>query len=205
MKTIHLKSFLKNLLVFLFIGLWVGCRKDPEVVKPLPRNSAEVFMNGKPWNGLSTNGTLYATLTVASSCWAEPLDQSYNRFFGISFYRYYNGPTERNYFQSLSLGAIPLKEGIYELKGNRLKMCRPDTIAAGAFYTGEYDTGGDVYGVLQSEENYIKVLRTNKQTGLVEGEIMATFIRVHGAKDSPYPDTMRFQPSRFYAFLGADQ
>ena len=204
MKAMNPKPFSKNLLLMLFVGLLVGCRKDQEEVKPLLRNSSEVLMNGRPWNGKSANGTLCATLTVASSCWAEPLDAAYRRFFGIRFYRYYESPFERNYFQSLSIGAIPMKEGVYELKGNRLNICRPDTISAGGFYTGEYDTGGDIYSVLQSEKNYVKVLKADKRTGLVEGEIMATFIRDYRQKNSVYPDTMRFQPFPFSAFLGAD-
>ena len=205
MKTIHLKSFLKNLLVFLFIGLWVGCRKDPEVVKPLPRNSAEVFMNGKPWNGLSTNGDTYGILTVAGACTARKAEY-YQNFFSITFNRYYfKGSSERNYFEGLSLGMIPLKTGTYELKGIPFNYCQADTISSGMFHTSEQDAGRDLYHVLQSEKNYVRIIKVNKQTALIEGEFMATFIRVHGAKDSPYPDTMRFQPSRFYAFLGADQ
>lgn len=202
---------MKNRTIGIFVRLLLiltttACQKDEEETIPepvLPRNSATVTMNGKPWNATLSNGTTTYTITSCFSCWAERLDESYKNYFEISFNRYFNfDKTNRYYFEGLSFNAIPLKVGTYELKGSPINSCRPDTIPSSAFYTSEHDVGKDSYHVLQTEKNYLKVANINKETGLIEGEFMATYIRVSKAYDSTYPDTVRFQPSKFSAFIG---
>lgn len=202
---------MKNRTIGIFVRLLLiltttACQKDEEETIPepvLPRNSATVTMNGKPWNATLSNGTTTYTMTSCFSCWAERLDESYKNYFGISLNRYFNfDKTNRYYFEGLSFNAIPLKVGTYELKGRIVNSCRPDTIPASAFSTSEHDVGKDRYYVLQTEKNYLKVANINKETGLIEGEFMATYIRVSKAYDSTYPDTVRFQPSKFSAFIG---
>lgn len=171
----------------------------------LSKNAAEIVMGGKTWN----DDVIKTRTTVYGSCgYIEPivLRDQYKSFFSIYFLRYYtNNSVERNYFEGVSFSAIPLKLGSYLLSGNFANACRPDTIPSGAFHTNEYDVRTNYYVVLQSEKHYLQVTKVDKQTGLVEGAFMATFIRQHGAKDSAYPDTIRFQPSRFSAFIGAEE
>jgi hypothetical protein len=194
----------KWLLWLLFVIFIAACHQDQEDVKPLPRNSAEVMMGGKLWNYTTPKGVKVSTHTIGNSCWSERINDNYKNFFGIAFHRYFiTKDNTRYYFESLSFSAIALRAGNYELTGSPINACRPDTIPAAAFYTSEHDAGKDSYRVLQSEKNYFRVTKVDKQTGLVEGEFMASFIKTFGAKDSTYPDTIRFQPSRFSAFLGA--
>lgn len=187
---------------------FIACQKDEsgEVLKPLPRNSAQVKMEGKSWNQTTSGGIAISTRTDCSSCWAESMDPLYKNFFFLTFYRYYETKQfGRNYFENLSFGAIPLRVGKFELLGKPYGACRPDTIPMAVFFTSEYDAGKDKYEVLKSEKNYIILNKLDKATGLVEGEFAATFIRVHKASDSTYPDTIRFQSSSFTAFVGAKE
>lgn len=186
----------------------IACQKDREEPKPLPRNSAQVTMQGKPWNYTLPNGTPILTQTSCFTCWAERLDTLYKNFFTLAFYHYYEekgtGVFDRNSFETLSLGAIPYRIGKYELLGTRT-ACRPDTIPMARFFTNNYDVGKDMYDVLKSEKHYIEIIKIDKATGYVEGEFMMTFIRTRKGSDSEYPDTLRFQPSRFSAFIGANE
>jgi len=183
----------------------VACKKEEEVPPIVAKNSADILMNGKPWNDtkINTRTNIYDYCGYLDT---SVLKEQYKNFFSIYFLRYHVGKNEeRNYFEGMSFGAIPLKIGTYLLNGNLTSACRPDTIPAGSLHSNEYDVMTNYYVVLQSEKNYFRVNKVDKQTGLVEGEFMATFIRKDSAKGSTYPDTMRIQPSRFSAFIGAQE
>lgn len=206
MKT--LKIVIIALISLVCISLLISCQKKQEDVKALPRNSAQITMEGKPWNYILPNGRPILTQTSCLTCWAERLDTLYKNFLFFSFYRYYEekgtGLFDRNSFESLTFGAIPYKLGKFELLGT-ITACRPDTIPAARFYTNEYDVGKDTYEVLKSEKNYIQLTKIDRATGYIEGEFMMTFIRVRKGSRSEYPDTLRFQPSHFTAFIGANE
>ncbi|TAE39839.1 MAG: hypothetical protein EAZ70_04630 [Runella slithyformis] len=200
----------KWLLWLLFAIFIAACRQDQEEVKPLPRNFSEIMMGGKSWNEKRASGAQSGVWTVMNGfCGIDSsyaAAKQYRNFLSFAFYRYIiTKDNTRYYFESLSFTAIPLRVGNYELTGTTINACRPDTIPGAAFRTSEHDAGKDSYRVLQSEKNYFRVTKVDKQTGLVEGEFMASFIKIFGAKDSTYPDTVRFQPSRFSAFLGAEE
>ena len=196
------------LIGFIFAIMVIACRKDREEPKPLPRNSAQVTMQGKPWNYTLPNGIPILTQTSCITCWAERLDTLYKNFFFLTFYHYYEekgtGVFDRNSFEDLTFGAVPYRIGKFELLG-KITACRPDTIPAARFYTNDYDVGKDMYEVLKSEKHYIELTKIDKATGYVEGEFMMTFIRTRKGNGSDYPDTLRFQPSRFSAFIGANE
>lgn len=206
MKTLKIPTTL--LISWVCISLLIACQKDKEEVKALPRNSAQITMQGKPWNYTLPNGTPILTQTSCSTCWAERLDTLYKNFLFLSFYRYYEekgtGRFDRNNFETLSFGAIPYKLGKFELLGT-ITACRPDTLPTARFYTNEYDVGKDTYEVLKSEKNYIQLTKIDKATGYIEGEFTMTFIRTRKGSKSEYPDTLRFQPSHFSAFIGANE
>ena len=201
----------KNLSWLFFIIILAACHKDQqEEVKPLPRNSAEIIMGGKSWSEKRPSGAQVGVWTIIRGfCGIDSsyaVAKQYSHFLLIDFYRYLiTTENTRYYFESLSFGAIPLRVGSYELTGSPINACRPDTIPSAAFFTSEHDAGKDSYRVLQSEKNYFRVTKVDRQTGLVEGEFMALFIKTFGARDSTYPDTIRLQPSRFSAFLGATE
>lgn len=206
MKAINKSTVL--LITPIWIVLLTACRKDREEAKPLPRNSAQITMEGKPWNYTLPNGTPILTQTSCFTCWAERLDTLYKNFLSLNFYHYYEekgtGVFDRNSFESLSFDAVPYRIGKFELLG-KMPACRPDTIPAARFYTNEYDVGKDMYEVLKSEKHYIELTKIDKATGYIEGEFMMTFIRTRQGSSSDYPDTLRIQPSRFSAFIGANE
>ena len=77
------------LIGFIFTIMVIACRKDREEPKPLPRNSAQVTMQGKPWNYTLPNGIPILTQTSCITCWAERLDTLYKNFFFLTFSHYY--------------------------------------------------------------------------------------------------------------------
>ncbi|MFN3381144.1 MAG: hypothetical protein ACK41O_16925 [Runella zeae] len=188
------------------VVLVLGCRKDTEEEPlPTPRNSAQIVMNGEPWNKVLPNGVAVATRTSCGSCWAERLDPLYKDFFTLGMHRYYDFEDYKKYpFESIVFGAIPLKLGEYVFQEGYRPACRPDTIPQATFYTHEFDAGKDQYTVLPSEKQYFRVTKLDNSTGYIEGEFMMTFIRTRKGSTSTYPDTLRIQPSQFSAFIGAN-
>ncbi|AXE21989.1 hypothetical protein DR864_29430 (plasmid) [Runella rosea] len=196
-----------------FMMSWVcvlcllGCKKETEQdPEPISRNFAQIVMDGKPWNQTLSNGVTIATRTTCASCWLEHLNPLYKNFFSLSIDHYYDIEEYKKYpFESISLGAIPLRTGEFKFDEVHKSPCRPDTVPQAAFYTSEFDTGKDTYHILPGEQQYIRVTKVEKTTGYVEGEFMMTFIRVAKTKDSTSPDTLRIHPSLFSGFIGSNQ
>ncbi|WP_206023400.1 hypothetical protein [Runella sp. CRIBMP] len=184
----------------------LGCQKEKEKEpEPTPRNSSQILMDGKPWNQTLPNGVVVATRTVCASCWMAPLDTLYKNYFTLSISHFYDLEEYKKYpFESIYLGAIPIRTGEYKFAEVYKPPCRLNTIPQAIFFTSEFDTGKDTYHILPSERQYIRVTKVDKAKGYVEGEFMMTFIRVAKTKDSTSPDTLRIQPSRFSAFIGAN-
>ena len=162
----------------------LACTK--EEVKPSPYwGEVSILRNGQTWEP-----------QVLASSEAEDLDSN---FVGIIFHWYQ--PETGFLRESLSFRKTPLNR-----IGDTIEVDNSYFLELTGTIRGFYvtvlqsgDVAGDVYEVLESEENYLIVTSWDAEKREIKGEFQASFLfagELHSTPDAP--DTLRFSQGYFH-------
>jgi len=187
----RLSSCFFSILILFFASCDVG---------PLPRLPSWGYltadMNGKEWSKTYKNAyqVTHAVEGKAAKYSAVPCQSDFTYIFS----NLYN--SDGNLRQELIFTKIPLERGHYKIIPFKNGTCNDSDPVYGIFYTSisDGDVAGDVYNVLNSEDNFIEIDDYKVSTKEIKGRFQITFI-VESKRYGHYlPDTLRFLNGRFH-------
>ncbi len=174
----------------LFLILLFTCNKDDDG-NPYYWNrdywgEATALKNGEQWNALIYGHRRSVPTHIGASFSIDV----YDVFGDVGFWR-----------QALSFFRVPLEKGTYNL----VKSVAQDSLESpGAnyiFILQDGDVAGDLFTILESEENYIEVLSFDDDE--IAAGFQVTFVRynLETISNPEVPDTIRFTNGYFHTRL----
>ena len=186
-------------IIALIIFTNLSCYRDSENIEPVSRNKIFVEVNGKSWDSTSSNGVVFTSKSHAINCSSSSTN---NNRASIYLYRYYTDKNGvKDLLESLLLGAIPFRQGTFNLSGSHINSCNPDAIPSIFYVTNAYDVTVDEYVVAPKYQNTIKITKADTLNKFIEGSIEATMYRIRKDGDSLYLDTLRIKNTVFSMYI----
>ena len=174
----------------LFLILLFTCNKDDDG-NPYYWNrdywgEATALKNGEQWNALIYGHRRSVPTHIGASFSIDV----YDVFGDVGFRR-----------ETLHFFRVPLKKGIYEF----VKSIAQDSLDSPGvrhlYILQDGDVVGDLFTILESEENYIEVLSLEGDE--ITAEFQVTFVRddLESISNPEVPDTIRFTNGYFHTRL----
>ncbi len=174
-------------LLLLAISLFTCKKEEPQ---PRYKGVASAIKNGQPWSAYSGAGQTSTVGSRSGSCAAfNTLEIGIGTYSKEGFRR-----------EDMLFNKIPTGPGTYPLQ--QFQPCWVDSLP-GVWYTTVTDDGdvvGDVYKVVESENNFVTVAGVDQRTKEITGTFQVTLAVARYPKTHPsVPDTLRFTEGSFRA------
>jgi len=156
----------KYLFYFLSISLVCSACEDDETsceddeTSPFGTATITAIRNGEPWSGLIYGGKTQGI--KGKLCELPTVDIAITKFNNPGFWG-----------ETLSFAKIYSIIGTYTLEIT--KSCDVDTLAGANYATRQDDVLGDIYEVLESEDNFIAITAVNDAQTAISGTFQVTF------------------------------
>jgi len=179
---------MKNIISFIVLLLLVtACKKKPGTEYDLRKgdNSGTItaMLNGKPWKGdivlTSSSDNNLGRIYILGDVYVNGMNKAGLEISNIDLHN----DTQRVYNF--------IKWTVFDQTGYRRGW---DTCIA-SYSTGAYDVVENVYGVIESEDNFVKLNGYNATSPSVKGSFQLSFYRIKAItkpQAQGLPDTLRF-------------